>query len=102
MDDLFESALDAAALRPDNQACENHPERAGFLAVNLPSIRVRRYMCADCRDELANSFSRSSTRAFATGLGSEAAQESREAQAYQEEYDRLAPIKQSWRVRNVK
>lgn len=29
--------------------CENHADREGTLTVDLPSIGVRRFMCAECR-----------------------------------------------------
>ena len=32
--------------------CEKHPEVAGTLAVDLPSINVRRYLCEPCKDAL--------------------------------------------------
>ena len=30
-------------------ACENHADREGLLAVSLPSIGIMRHMCAECR-----------------------------------------------------
>ena len=32
--------------------CEKHPERAGTLAVDCPSISVRRFLCDECRAAL--------------------------------------------------
>lgn len=32
--------------------CDKHTDREGTLAVELPSIGVRRYLCAECRAEL--------------------------------------------------
>jgi len=28
--------------------CENHHDRAGILAVDLPNVGVKRYMCDEC------------------------------------------------------
>lgn len=36
-------------------ACERHPEREGTLTVDLPSLNIRRYMCAECRGEFSAS-----------------------------------------------
>ena len=33
-------------------ACANHPERAGSLAIDLPSIGVRTYLCPECKTAL--------------------------------------------------
>ena len=33
---------------PFDLTCENHPERPGTLAVDLPSIGVRRFLCEEC------------------------------------------------------
>lgn len=35
--------------------CEQHPERAGLLAVDLPSINVKRYLCEECKAALLHS-----------------------------------------------
>jgi len=37
--------------------CEKHPEVAGTLAVDLPSIGVRRYLCEPCKAELTTALS---------------------------------------------
>ena len=29
--------------------CANHPDRAGVLTIDLPSIKQRTYMCEECR-----------------------------------------------------
>ena len=29
--------------------CENHADREGILAVDLPSIGIRRFMCMECK-----------------------------------------------------
>jgi hypothetical protein len=64
--------------------------------VSLPSIGVQRYLCAECR-AIDDRKAFTSTRAFATGLGWDAAQESREAQRYQEDYDRAKPYSKEQR-----
>ena len=85
MDDLIRDALNAAALRSD---CPNHP---GEYASNRTSDGT--WVCWLCvkdmpkRDHSIGPFG----RAYATGLGSEAAQEAREAQRYAEEYERMRP-----------
>jgi len=73
--------------------CTKHPDREGVMRMDDPLMR---FLCAEC---LAQDRSRYHSRGYATGLGSEAAQESREAQAYQEEYDNLKPVSRSWRVK---
>ena len=37
--------------------CDTHAEREGTLAVDLPSIGVRRYLCDECRAEMIRIFS---------------------------------------------
>lgn len=32
--------------------CEKHADREGTLAVHLPSIGVKRYLCSECRADL--------------------------------------------------
>ena len=32
--------------------CERHIERPGTLAVDLPSLGIRQYLCEQCRSEL--------------------------------------------------
>lgn len=38
--------------------CEKHAERDGRLAVHLPSLGIKRYMCEECRAELDAVFAR--------------------------------------------
>ena len=33
--------------------CENHADLEGRLAVDLPSIGVKRYLCAECAEAVA-------------------------------------------------
>ena len=86
MDDLMRDTLNAAAMRPE-PTCFNHP---GLYA---PREHEGKRLCWQCWKAL-NITERGlvyHSRAYATGLGSEAAQESREAQRYAEEYERLKP-----------
>jgi len=39
--------------------CEQHHDREGHLAVDLPSINVRRYLCDECSEELAKALASS-------------------------------------------
>ena len=39
------------------QPCKNHEDRAGTLAVDLPSLGLRRYLCAECRATLTANLS---------------------------------------------
>ncbi len=32
--------------------CETHADREGTLAVDLPSLGIKRYLCEQCRAEL--------------------------------------------------
>jgi len=76
--------------------CEKHPQAYACRE------HEGKWICWECFKALPGTRKRPavfSERAYATGLGSEAAQESREAQAYQEEYDNLKPVAQSWRVK---
>ena len=85
MDSLIEASLNAAALRPN---CTKHPERPSVMRMDDP---IMRFLCMECLAESLALPSRYRSRGYATGLGSEAAQESREAQRYQEEYDNAKP-----------
>ena len=39
--------------------CENHPDREGFGPVgDLPSMGIRRFMCAECKATFDASFNR--------------------------------------------
>lgn len=35
--------------------CEKHPERIGMLAVDLRSLSIKRYLCAECSDAIVTS-----------------------------------------------
>ena len=37
--------------------CLHHPDRAGTLAVDLPSVGIKTYLCEECRDKLSNTLS---------------------------------------------
>jgi len=86
MDELIKASLDAAALRP---SCTRHPERA-----SVASIPTRR-MCKECSLD----FPWPIYRAVGSGFGPDAAGAQRESKDYQEEYDNLKPVIQSWRVK---
>lgn len=30
--------------------CEKHPDREGFLSIDLPSIGIKTYWCRECQD----------------------------------------------------
>ena len=87
MDSFFESALNAAALRPDGMRCDRHPDRPGVAGVYAGPYCEKIWLCKECAEPLRHM----NGRGYATGLGSEAAQESREAQRYAEEYERMKP-----------
>lgn len=86
MDSLFEAALNAAALRPE--VCERHPDRDGQLAIDLPSLGIKRYWCTECCDAYP---SKGFGRAYATGTSAEAHAEAQEAGRLQQEYDEAKP-----------
>lgn len=49
--------------------CEKHAEREGTLAVDLPSIGMKRYMCAECRNAMLDAISSSPRKAARDGYG---------------------------------
>ena len=68
--------------------CERHPDRAGTLAIDLPSLGIKRYWCKECCDAYP---SKGFGRAYATGLGQEAHAEAQESGVLQAEYERGRP-----------
>ena len=36
--------------------CEHHPDREASLAVDLPSLKIQRYLCAECKAALQHLF----------------------------------------------
>ena len=63
--------------------CERHPERDGILAIDLPSIGIRRYWCQQCRDKYDAQYpSKGFGRAFGTGISKEAHAEAQESGRY--------------------
>jgi len=85
----MQDALNAAALRP---TCKRHPDRVA--TSTLYGIA----QCLECVREDQAIYH----RAFGTGIGPEAHAEAQESGAYQAEYERLAPPKQTWRVKDGK
>lgn len=39
-------------------SCELHQDRAGHLAVHLPSLGIKRYLCDECAAELRAAFAK--------------------------------------------
>ena len=75
-----------------SDTCERHPDRQGFLSIDLPSIRIKRYWCLECRTEYDERFtSKGFGRAYGTGLGSAAHAEAQESGRLQREYDDAKP-----------
>lgn len=33
--------------------CDTHPDREGWLTVDLPSLNIRRYLCMECRTQIS-------------------------------------------------
>lgn len=72
-----------------SDVCENHPDREGFLAIDLPSIRLKRFWCLECRLEYDAQFpSKGFGRAYGSGTGPQAAAEQRESKDMQDEFSR--------------
>ena len=74
--------------------CERHPDREGTLAIDLPSMGIRRYWCSECRDAYP---SKGFGRAYATGLGKQAHEEAQEAAKAQQEFDNSKPYSEQRR-----
>ena len=75
-----------------SDTCERHPDRQGFLSIDLPSIRIKRYWCLECRTEYDERFpSKGFGRAYGTGLGHDANAEAQESGKLQQEYDEAKP-----------
>ena len=81
-----------------SDVCERHPDRQGFLSIDLPSIRVKRFWCLECRMEYDAQFpSKGFGRAFGTGLGKEAHAEAQESGRLQQDYDNSKPYSEDKR-----
>lgn len=78
--------------------CERHPDREGTLAIDLPSIGIRRYWCKECRDAYDAKFpAKGFGRAYGTGLGSQAHAEAQESGRMQREYEGAKPYSEQRR-----
>ena len=76
-----------------SDTCERHPDRQGFLSIDLPSIRIKRFWCLECRAEYDERFpSKGFGRAYGTGTSLEAHAEAQEAGRLQEEYHNAKPF----------
>ena len=65
--------------------CERHPKREGKLAIDLPSLGIKRFWCKECSDAYP---SKGFGRAFGTGTGPIAHAEAQESGRLQAEYER--------------